>query len=84
MMNDICGINCAPLVLGERRPHDYIALAGYANAYRTVGALFSIIIGTNSAPLVLGERWSHDFIALAGYANACRTVCAFVSRRIEN
>ena len=41
MMNDICGINCAPLVLWERCSHDSIALAGYANAYRTFGASFS-------------------------------------------
>jgi hypothetical protein len=60
-------------VLWESWPHDSIALAGYANAFRTVGAFISILNGINLAPLVLGEGRPHDSIALAGYANARRT-----------
>jgi hypothetical protein len=44
-MSDICGIDYAPLVLWESWSHDSIALAGYANAFRTVGAFISRPMG---------------------------------------
>ncbi|HSI78448.1 MAG TPA: hypothetical protein VK957_21285 [Lunatimonas sp.] len=50
MMNDICGINSAPLVLGEVWPHDSIALAGYANAFAPLVLLSLDHWGISKAP----------------------------------
>jgi hypothetical protein len=38
MMQDIGGGDFAPLVLKDKRTHFSIALTGYANGHRTVGA----------------------------------------------
>jgi hypothetical protein len=65
-MKNICGINCTPLVLGGAGCPYFIALSGYANDFRTVGAQKN-----NTYGMV-----SHILKTLSGYVNDFRTVSA--------
>jgi hypothetical protein len=55
LMSDICGIDCAPLVLTGWGSYLFIALSGYANDYRTFGANFSDICANVTKSLAFGE-----------------------------